>query len=53
MLHLPYDRLAVEVRKLHAMRRDDSHISIRQEENVASVMENRRNVRRYKILVIA
>src|SRR5690348_15187012 len=44
VLHLALDGTAFEVSELHALRGDDSEIAIAEEEQVARVIENRRNV---------
>ena len=53
MLHLADDRLSVEVGELHAFRRNHGQVAIAQEEQVASVIENRGNIGGDEVFVLA
>ncbi len=53
VLHLADDGLSVEVGELHAFRRNHGQVAIAQEEQVASVIKNRRNVGGDEIFVFA
>ncbi len=47
------DGPAVEIGEVHAVGRDHGHIAVGQKENVARVMQDRRDIRRHEILIVA
>ncbi len=53
MLDLPLYRPAVKIREMHAIGGDHGHISVRQKENVARVMQDRGHIRRHEVFVVA
>ena len=52
-LHLPRNRISIKVCQLHAVRRDDRHVTVSEKENVPSVMQDGGDIRGDKVLAIA
>src|SRR5437868_540111 len=53
VLHLANNRLTIEVSEANTFRCDHREIAVSKKEQVARVIENRGNVRRYEIFVFA
>ena len=51
--HLPVNRPAVEIAEAHAFGREHRHVPVAQEKHVARIAQDRRNVRRHEIFVVA
>src|SRR5437867_120164 len=53
MLHAAVEWAPLEVGQSHTFRREDGHVAVHQEENVARVVQNRRNIGSDEVLVVA